>query len=483
MKLIRVQPLLYDFLRNNYGDVKLEKLILIVDDEPSILKLITHWVKNQWGYKVKTFTNGTDLLKTFGDEDPDLILLDIMLPDMNGIDILREIKKKNNNIPVIILSAQGSIDVAMESIRLGAYDYFPKPIDKNRLEPAIKNAIQNYNLLKKIKELENNLIKEYSFSNIVSADKTMQDVFKLMSKVLDNDITVLVSGESGTGKELIARAIHYNGLRKSEAFVVVNCASIPRELLESELFGHEKGSFTGAYQKKIGKFELANGGTLFLDEIGEMEMALQAKILRVIQQKEFERVGGNEIIKTEVRIISATNRDLSEMVKQRKFREDLYYRLNSFPVHIPPLRERKGDIVVLINHFIELFNKKHNKTIKGVEKKTLKLLYDYPWYGNVRELENTIERCVILTDNEMIDNEVLPPQIKEKEAEIDFVSIKGGVFENDEIVPFEKLKEEAIKHALNVTKGNIVEAAKRLDLGRATLYRLMEKYEIEHKKE
>ncbi|MFH0736204.1 MAG: sigma-54 dependent transcriptional regulator [bacterium] len=461
----------------------MEKLILIVDDEPSILKLITHWVKNQWGYKVKSFINGTDLLKAFGDEDADLILLDIMLPDMNGIDILREIKKRNINIPVIILSAQGSIDVAMESIRLGAYDYFPKPIDKNRLEPAIKNAIQNYNLLKKIKELESNLTKEYSFDNIISADKSMQDVFKLMSKVLDNDITVLVSGESGTGKELIARAIHYNGLRKSEAFVVVNCASIPRELLESELFGHEKGSFTGAYQKKIGKFELANGGTLFLDEIGEMEMALQAKILRVIQQKEFERVGGNEIIKTEVRIISATNRDLSEMVKQRKFREDLYYRLNSFPIHIPALRDRKGDIVVLVNYFMKLFNKKHNKEIKGLDKKTLKLLYDYPWYGNVRELENTIERCVILTDNEIIDNEVLPEQIKAKEKEIDFSSIKVGVFDKDEVIPFEKLKEEAIKHALGVTKGNIVEAARRLDLGRATLYRLMEKYEIEHKKE
>ena len=461
----------------------MEKLILIVDDEPSILKLITHWVKNQWGYKVKSFINGTDLLKAFSDEDADLILLDIMLPDMNGIDILREIKKRNNNIPVIILSAQGSIDVAMESIRLGAYDYFPKPIDKNRLEPAIKNAIQNYNLLKKIKELESNLAKEYSFDNIISADKSMQDVFKLMSKVLDNDITVLVSGESGTGKELIARAIHYNGLRKSEAFVVVNCASIPRELLESELFGHEKGSFTGAYQKKIGKFELANGGTLFLDEIGEMEMALQAKILRVIQQKEFERVGGNEIIKTEVRIISATNRDLSEMVKQRKFREDLYYRLNSFPIHIPALRDRKGDIVVLVNYFMTLFNKKHNKEIKGVDKKTLKLLYDYPWYGNVRELENTIERCVILTDKEIIDNEVLPVQIKANEKEIDFSSIKVGVFDKDEVIPFEKLKEEAIKHALGVTKGNIVEAARRLDLGRATLYRLMEKYEIEHKKE
>lgn len=458
----------------------MEKLVLIVDDEPSILKLITHWVKNQWNYKVKTYTNGADLLKGFYEEEPDVILLDIMLPDMNGIDILKIIKKRNENIPVIILSAQGSIEVAMESIRLGAYDYFPKPIDKNRLEPAIKNAIQNYNLLKRIEELENNLTKEYSFENIISNDRGMQDVFALVNKVLDNDITVLISGESGTGKELIARAIHYNGIRKNEPFVVVNCASIPRELLESELFGHEKGAFTGAYNKKIGKFELAAGGTIFLDEIGEMEMSLQAKILRVIQHKEFERVGGAEIIKTDVRIISATNRNLSEMVKLRQFREDLYYRLNSFPIVIPPLRDRKGDIVILVDYFIKKFNVKHKKEIQGIDKKALKLLYDYQWNGNVRELENVIERSMILTDANIIMENVLPINIKEKGNDFSEI-LNSNIFEGNVIVPFEKIKEEAIRHAINITKGNIVEAAKQLDLGRATLYRLMEKYGIEHK--
>ncbi len=458
----------------------MEKLVLIVDDEPSILKLITHWVKNQWNYRVKTYTNGADLLKGFYEEEPDIILLDIMLPDMNGIDILKIIKQRNENIPVIILSAQGSIEVAMESIRLGAYDYFPKPIDKNRLEPAIKNAIQNYNLLKRIEELENNLTKEYSFENIISNDKGMQDVFSLVTKVLDNDITVLISGESGTGKELIARAIHYNGVRKSEPFVVVNCASIPRELLESELFGHEKGAFTGAYTKKIGKFELAAGGTIFLDEIGEMEMSLQAKILRVIQHKEFERVGGTEIVKTDVRIISATNRNLGEMVKNRQFREDLYYRLNSFPIVIPPLRDRKGDIVILVDYFIKKFNTKHNKEIQGIDKKALKLLYDYQWNGNVRELENVIERSMILTDLQIITESVLPINIKQQEKDFSDI-LSSNIFEGNVIVPFEKIKEEAIRHAINITKGNIVIAAKQLDLGRATLYRLMEKYGIEHK--
>jgi two-component system response regulator AtoC len=460
----------------------LNKLVYIVDDEPSILKLLTHWVKNLPELTVKTFNNGAEFLKAFNDENPDLVLLDIMLPDISGIDILKNIKKKNSDIPVIILSAQGSIEVAMESIRQGAFDYFPKPIDKSRLEPAIKNAIQNYSLIKKVKELENNLTKEYSFENIVSSDKRMQEVFKLVNKVLNNDITVLIHGESGTGKELIARAIHYNGLRKNEPFVVVNCASIPRELLESELFGHEKGSFTGAYQKKIGKFEMAAGGTLFLDEIGEMEPALQAKILRVIQQKEFERVGGNEIIKTDVRIISATNRDLAQMVKERTFREDLYYRLNSFPIYVYPLRERKGDIVVLVNHFIETFNVRHNKKIKGADKKALKLMYDYSWPGNIRELENTIERCIILSEGEYITEDLLPPTIKGNDFDISIALSKGGLFESDIIIPFEKLKEESIRHAIKVTNGNIVEAASRLNLGRATLYRLMEKYEIETNK-
>ncbi len=457
----------------------MEKLVFIVDDEPSILKLLSHWVKNLWKYKVETFENGIDLLDNLHKE-PDLILLDIMLPDINGIEILQTVKAQNPSLPVIMLSAQGSIEVALESIRLGAFDYFPKPIDNKRLEPAIKNAIRNYDLERKVKELEENLQKEYSFENIISADSNMQGVFKMVSKVLNNDITVLIQGESGTGKELIARAIHFNGIRKEEPFVVVNCASIPRELLESELFGHEKGAFTGAHQRKIGKFELAENGTLFLDEIGEMEMALQAKILRVIQQKEFERVGGNEIIKTNIRILSATNRNLLEAVEKKEFREDLYYRLSSFPISIPPLRERRGDIVILINHFLDKFNTKLGTNISGISKKAMKALYDYEWPGNVRELENTIERCVILSDTNEIDVSLLPHSIAQQDASPN-VSINGPMFtDNSLVVPLEKLKEEAIRHAINITNGNIVEAAKKLKLGRATLYRLMEKYQIDN---
>jgi two-component system, NtrC family, response regulator AtoC len=456
----------------------LEKLIFIIDDEDPILKMLTHWTKNQWNYNVKAFTNGCDGLNALS-ENPDLVLLDIMLPDINGNEVLFRIKQKHPHIPVIMLSAQGSVEVAMESIRLGAFDYFPKPIDKNRLEPAIRNAIKNFDLERELENLKENLKREYSFDNIISADRKMQDAFKMISKVLDNDITVLIEGESGTGKELVARAIHFNGKRKSAPFVIVNCASIPRELLESELFGHEKGSFTGAHARKIGKFELAKGGSIFLDEIGEMEMSLQAKILRVIQQKEFDRVGGNEVIKTDVRIISATNRDLKLAVENKQFREDLYYRLCSFPIHIPPLRDRKGDIVVLINHFVKIFNDKLGKSIKGVTKAALKNMYDYEWPGNIRELENTLERCLILTDKDYIDIDVLPPVIVANSGSSN-VNSNGVLFGDDfPIIPFEKLKEEAIRHALKTTERNIVEAARKLRIGRATLYRLMEKYKIE----
>lgn len=459
----------------------MEKLIFIIDDEESILKMLTHWAKNQWGYNVRAFSNGNEALNALS-ENPDLVLLDIMLPDINGNEVLGKIKQRFPHLPVIMLSAQGSVEVALESIRLGAFDYFPKPVDKNRLEPAIRNAIKNYDLERELESLKENIHKEYSFDNIISADKKMQEAFKMISKVLDNDITVLITGESGTGKELVARAIHYNGKRKNAPFVVVNCASIPRELLESELFGHEKGSFTGAHQRKIGKFELAKGGTIFLDEIGEMEMSLQAKILRVIQQKEFERVGGNEVIKTDVRIISATNRDLKIAVENKQFREDLFYRLSSFPIHIPPLRERKGDIIVLVDHFIKQFNEKLGKNIKGVSKKTLKLFYDYDWPGNVRELENLLERCVILSDGEYIEPDVLPPNINSSSGTISYSSVENLFTDDSPVIPFEKLKEEAIKHALKVTNGNIVDASRKLKIGRATLYRLMEKYKIESPK-
>ncbi|MGE5351975.1 MAG: sigma-54-dependent transcriptional regulator [Acidobacteriota bacterium] len=460
----------------------MEKLVFIVDDEKAISKLLTYWVKDKWKYKTEVFENGQDMLKRLSVVSPDLILLDIMLPDIDGIEILKRVKQFNENLPVIMLSAQGSIEVAVEALRLGAFDYFPKPIDTQRLEPAVKNAIRNYELHRELTLLKEDVKKQYSFENIISSDTKMQDVFRMVSKVLDNDITVLIHGESGTGKELIARAIHYNGIRKDKPFVVVNCASIPRELLESELFGHEKGSFTGAYQRKIGKFEMASEGTIFLDEIGEMQMSLQAKILRVIQQKELERVGGTEVIKTDVRIISATNVDLSAAVEKREFREDLFYRLNSFPIVIPPLRERRSDIITLVDHFIKKFNDKLGRQSKGFTRRALKTLYDYNWPGNVRELENTIERCIIISETDTMDIIDLPPNIRASESNM-ALPLSGPIFSDDQIIPFDKLKEEAIRHALKVTNGNIVEVARKLEIGRATVYRFMEKYNISYEEQ
>jgi two-component system, NtrC family, response regulator AtoC len=454
------------------------KLIYIVDDEPSIAKLLSYWLKEKWKYDVEIFSSGEDMIKKLT-AGPDVILLDIMLPGMDGIETLKRIKAYDPELPVIMLSAQGSIDVAVDSLRIGAFDYFSKPIDQQKLEPAVKNAVKTYELIKELQHLKEEQKNRFSFDNIISADGKMQDVFKLISKVLNNDITVLIHGESGTGKELVARAIHYNGRRKEKPFIVVNCASIPRELLESELFGHEKGSFTGAHQRKLGKFELANEGTLFLDEVGELEMLLQAKLLRVIQEKSFERVGGIELIKTDVRIISATNRDLREAVEKKEFREDLFYRLNSFPIYIPPLRQRKSDVLVLANHFLQCSKVKLGKEIKGFSKKALKLMYEYHWPGNVREMENTIERCIILAEKDFIDVEDFPSHIKSS-GHFYVPENSGNLFEDDNVVPFEKLKEEAIRHALKVSGGNIVEAARKLQLGRATIYRLMEKYGIEN---
>jgi two-component system response regulator AtoC len=455
----------------------LNKLIFIVDDEQSISKLLSFWVKDKWGYEVEVFPNSESMFKKMSSK-PDLILLDIMLPGLDGIETLRRIKQIDEHLPIIMLSAQGRIDVAVDSIKYGAFDYFAKPIDQQKLELAVKNAIRNYDLVKELQNLKENVKKEYSFDNIISADGKMQDVFKLVSKVLDNDITVLIYGESGTGKELIARAIHYNGRRKDKPFVVVNCASIPRELLESELFGHEKGSFTGAHQRKLGKFEYAKDGTIFLDEVGELEMMLQAKLLRVIQQREFERVGGTELIKTNVRIISATNRDLKHAVEQKQFREDLFYRLNSFPIFIPPIRQRRADILVLTEFFVDEFNKKLQRNVKGFTKKALKLIYEYDWPGNVREMENTIERCMIISDKDQLDVDDLPQHIRAADTSA-VVDQQSVMFSDDNIIPFEKIKEKSIRHALKVTGGNIVEAARKLQLGRATIYRLMEKYGIE----
>jgi DNA-binding NtrC family response regulator len=452
--------------------------VYIVDDEETIAKLVQLYVGERWGYSTEVFPNGTDFLKALS-KPPDLVLLDLMLPDISGVDLLKQIKQAEPDLPVIVLSAQSKIEVAIETLKLGAIDYFSKPVDFPKLEIAIKNALQLASLTREVRQLRENVQSRVHFTNIVAQSGEMHEVFRLVQKVMNSDICVLILGESGTGKELIARAIHYNSERAKEPFVVVNCASIPHDLLESELFGHEKGSFTGAVQRRIGTFEQAIGGTIFLDEIGELDPSLQAKILRVIQEKTFTRVGGNDTITTNARLISATNRDLADEVKQRRFREDLYFRLSTFPIVMPPLRQRKADILLLAEHFLQEFGKEQGKPKLRFSNKTLDMLYRYPWPGNIRELENAIQRGVVLTDNDILSERELPMAVQSFLASE--TDTKGQSLFADStgvVLPLEKIKEEAIRRALKVTEGNIAEAAKKLDIGRATLYRLAEKYKI-----
>jgi len=452
--------------------------VYIVDDEETIAKLVQLYVGDRWGYSAEVFPNGTEFLEAFSNP-PDLVLLDLMLPDITGVDLLKQIKQVEPDLPVIVLSAQSRIEVAIETLKLGATDYFSKPVDFPKLEIAIKNALQLASLTREVRQLRENVQSRVHFNNIVAQSGEMHEVFRLVKKVMNSDLCVLVLGESGTGKELIARAIHYNSERAKGPFVVVNCASIPHDLLESELFGHEKGAFTGAIQRRIGKFEQAIGGTIFLDEIGELDPSLQAKILRVIQEKTFTRVGGNETITTDARMISATNRDLADEVKQRRFREDLYFRLSTFPILMPPLRQRKADILLLAEHFLEEFAKEQGRPRMKFSRKALDLMYRYPWPGNIRELENAIQRGVVMTDNDTLSERDLPMAVQSfLTSEADSKGQSLFVDTSTVVVPLEKIKEQAIQHALKVTEGNIAEAAKKLDIGRATLYRLAEKYKI-----
>lgn len=454
-----------------------DKFVYIVDDEESVAKLLQIWLTQKWGYQARQFSDGETCLEAL--DDASIVLLDLMLPGIGGVETLKEIKRREPDLPVIVLSAQAKIDVAIDTLRLGASDYFSKPVDFPRLEIAIKNALQMSELSREVQRLRESIGQKMHFDNIVAQSGEMHDVFILVNKVKDNDIPVLVLGESGTGKELVARAIHYNGRRKTGPFVVVNCASIPHDLLESELFGHEKGSFTGAVQRRIGKFEQANGGTIFLDEIGELDLSLQSKLLRVIQEKQFERVGGNEVISTDARLVSATNRELREDVKQKRFREDLYFRLSTFPIILPPLRHRKSDILLLSEHFLREYSKELSKPNLRFSRRALNLLYEYPWPGNVRELENAIQRAVVMTDREEITERELPLSVQTFSlASSETRQASPFATDEDTIIPFEKLKEDAIRKALKITGGNIVEAAQKLKIGRATLYRLMEKYKI-----
>ena len=446
-------------------------VILVVDDDKNISKMIEATLKKERRFEIQTALSGEACLNIINDNLPDLVLLDIQMPGIDGIETLKRIKQQNSLIPVIMMTAHGTIERAVESMKLGAYDFLTKPFARDRLLVTVNNALLNSSLRRQVDELRSELRTKYAYENIVGQSGRMQDVFRSVEKIVNSNVTVLIQGESGTGKELIARAIHYHSKNRStQPFVAVNCSALPESLLESELFGHEKGAFTGATSRRVGKFEQANGGTIFLDEIGLMSPATQSKLLRVLQEREFERVGGNELVKVDVRVISATNRNLEEAMQAGEFREDLYYRISVFPIKLPPLRDRKEDIPLLAAHFLKKFSEQEGKDVDGISADSLELMMAYNWPGNVRELENTIERAMVLVNGSEVTAGDLPAAVR--------ALGEKKIYESDSTLSswIEKLEEEALRQALLECEGNISKTAKKLGIGRATIYRKAKKY-------
>jgi DNA-binding NtrC family response regulator len=420
---------------------------------------------------VESAAHGDEALSKAKESMPDLIFMDLKMPGMDGIETLKQIKSHDHNLPIIMISGHGDIETAVEAMKAGAYDFITKPFEVNELLIKARNAIRNKLLLDEVGTLKFELEKKYQFENMIGKSSRMAKVFEGIENVLNSDVTVLIQGESGTGKELVSKAIHYNGFRKDKPFVVVNCGAIPETLLESELFGHEKGAFTGALERRMGKFEKADGGTIFLDEIGELSQATQVKLLRTLQEREVERVGGSERIRVDVRIISATNKDLKKEIAEGKFREDLYYRIAVFPIVLPPLLEHKEDIPLLIAHFLKIYNERTGKKINGVSEKAMNVLMSYTWPGNIRELENVIERAVVLVKDSVIQAEHLPRELRSALRE-------GRGKGSGEILSLEKVEEKTMREAIAATSGNVSQAARKLGIGRATFYRKAKKFGI-----
>jgi two-component system response regulator AtoC len=452
------------------------KRILIIDDEENFRHMLSVILKKE-KYDVETAENGEEGLKKVTLSSFDQILCDIRMPNMDGMEFLRAAQKMKVDATIIMMSAYGTIDTAIEAMKLGAYDYISKPFKPDEIILTLKKAEERERLRKENELLRREVQKEYEFRNIVSKNEKMLSIFEVIKKVAPYKSTILITGESGTGKELIARALHYNSDRSQSPFMPVNCGAIPENLLESELFGHAKGAFTDAIRTKKGLFEEADGGTLFLDEIGELPQQLQVKLLRVLQDGEIRRVGESKSIQIDVRIITATAKDLVKEVSEGRFREDLFYRLNVLPIRIPPLRERIEDIPLLVQHFINKYSKSMNKKVAGITPKALHVLMNYRWFGNVRELENTIERAIVLTDKENIELENLPIEIQTFQDQVQITALAEEEFSIKKASRF--LEMNLIKKALNKTKGNHTHAARLLELShRALLYKIKE-YGIE----
>lgn len=452
--------------------------ILIVEDDLNTLNGLTEILEDE-GLEVTKAKNARQARMALKKQEFSVVLMDYLLPDTDGLELSRSLIEEAPDIRIIMMTAFGTVKNAVSAMKMGIYDYLTKPIDLDELLIILRRALKEKALVEENRELKSKIHRTYRFDNIIGVSGKMQEVFRKVEKVAKSDATVLIRGDSGTGKELIARAIHYQSRREGKPLVEINCASIPENLLESELFGHEKGSFTGAHKMKKGQFEVANGGTLFLDEIGDLPFHLQSKLLRVLQEQRFNRVGGLENIEVDVRLIAATNADLEQKMEAGVFREDLYFRLNVIPILVPPLRDRMEDIGPLTDYFVNKYAAKEQRKVAGVDEPARKVLMGYDWPGNVRELENAIENAVVMCDNEQITAEDLPAYLQRKNGHSS--SLSGILLDDDSLSYKEKLEafeRELIKQALIETSNNKTQAAKNLGFTLRTLRNKAKKYSL-----
>ncbi len=473
--------------------------ILVAEDEESLRFVLKRALEDE-GYWVQTVANGAAARHSLTETNFDVALLDIKLPDVDGLTVLKDIKEAGVDTAMILMTAQNTMRNAIGAMKNGAFDYVTKPFDLDEVMLLVQRATDSRKLSRDFRELKEEVKKRYEPGvNIIGASSSMQKVYKTIGQVVDTHATILIQGESGTGKELVAKTIHYNSPRWNQPFIAINCAAIPRDLLESELFGHEKGAFTGALDRRLGKFELAEGGTLFLDEVGDIPMELQTKLLRVLQDREYTRVGGREILRADVRIVAATNQDLDKAVREKRFREDLYFRLKVIPIYLPPLRDRRGDVPLLIGYFIDKINREMGIKISGVSPDALTLLEEHPWPGNVRELENTLIRAAVLSSGPVLFPKDFTLQNKQTPAtpELDQLSLEeiirhkledyfrrteGVEVDNIYSLVIERIERPLIELTLRKTRGNQIRAAQILGINRNTLRKKITDLRIEIKK-
>lgn len=451
--------------------MKQKNRILVVDDDTAHRKML-HALIGGWGYEISEADDGSSAISEVRERSYDLVLMDVRMLKVSGIEALSEIKSFNPAVPVIIMTAYSSVEAAVDAIKQGAYDYLTKPLDFDKLKLTIERAMENVRLKEENLRLKENLGIHFDRMSIIGRSTAMARLLETVALVAPSEATVLITGESGTGKELIAGAIHFNSTRKTGPFVKVNCAAITETLLESELFGHEKGSFTGAERRKDGRFLQANGGSIFLDEISEMPLSMQVKLLRVLQEREITRVGGESVIKIDTRVIAATNRDLDGMIASGSFREDLFYRLNVVNLKAPALRERKEDIPLLAINFLEMFAERNRKNIKGFTPGAMDVIVKYEWPGNVRELMNAVERAVVLGRSEYLDEDDLP--VVKKHSEETAGSLRPEIAD----MPLEEIAKASILRTLESLRGNKSETARRLGITRRTLHKKLKKYGV-----